>query len=83
MEPSPLFASLGQCCSSFGVAETEYAGHARDLGASLDLDTVDGLVTCGGDGILWELVNGLSCAPFLTCEEFLVLPRTSCHFFFS
>ena len=41
------------------VQETEYAGHARDLGASLDLDTVDGLVTCGGDGILWELVNGL------------------------
>ena len=41
------------------VFETEYARHAIQLAKTIDLDSLDGLVICGGDGSFHELVNGM------------------------
>jgi diacylglycerol kinase family enzyme len=41
------------------LAETEYRGHARLLGARAVEDGVDVVVTLGGDGTVNEVVNGL------------------------
>lgn len=41
------------------VLVTKYPGHARNIVSSQDLSQVDGIVTIGGDGILYEVVNGL------------------------
>lgn len=38
---------------------TERAGHARTLVSSSDLSDISGIVTVGGDGLLYEVVNGL------------------------
>jgi diacylglycerol kinase (ATP) len=38
---------------------TSHAGHARTLAASCDLDGLDGIVAAGGDGTLFEVLNGL------------------------
>ena len=40
---------------------TERPGHARSMVSSADLSEVDGIVTVGGDGLLYEVVNGLRC----------------------
>ena len=40
------------------VHETKYAGHTSDLAHSLDLQGVNCLAACGGDGTIHELVNG-------------------------
>jgi len=41
------------------VRETEFAGHTREYGATLDLAGVDALCVCGGDGSIHELINGM------------------------
>ena len=41
------------------VHETEYAGHARDLAASVPVAGYDGFVVVGGDGTIHEAVNGM------------------------
>ena len=38
---------------------TRYAGHGKKLVASTDLSDFDGLVAAGGDGTLFEVLNGL------------------------
>ena len=38
---------------------TEYAGHARELAAKSELSGFDGIVAAGGDGTLFEVLNGL------------------------
>jgi len=38
---------------------TRYAGHGREIAASADLSNFDGLVAAGGDGTLFEVLNGL------------------------
>ncbi len=43
----------------FLTYETEYAGHARDYARSLLLEEADVLLPIGGDGTLFEVVNGL------------------------
>jgi sphingosine kinase len=40
---------------------TERPGHARSLISSADLSDIDGIATVGGDGLLYEVVNGLRC----------------------
>eukprot|EP01095_Lingulamoeba_sp_RSL-Kostka_P011052 TRINITY_DN4116_c0_g1_i1.p1 TRINITY_DN4116_c0_g1~~TRINITY_DN4116_c0_g1_i1.p1 ORF type:complete len:587 (-),score=166.38 TRINITY_DN4116_c0_g1_i1:130-1737(-) len=41
------------------VKETEYAGHAEELAKSMELNDCDGIVTVSGDGLLFEVVQGL------------------------
>jgi len=38
---------------------TRYAGHGKELVASTDLSDFDGLIAAGGDGTLFEVLNGL------------------------
>ena len=42
------------------VRTTEYAGHARDLVRECDLSVLDCLVIVSGDGLLNEVIDGLS-----------------------
>ena len=41
------------------IKKTEYAGHAYDFAKSLDFNNVDGICAIGGDGTLYELINGM------------------------
>jgi diacylglycerol kinase (ATP) len=41
------------------VAPTRHAGHAVDLVAEADLGAFDGVIAAGGDGTLFEVLNGL------------------------
>eukprot|EP00698_Gefionella_okellyi_P023838 TRINITY_DN8256_c0_g1_i1.p1 TRINITY_DN8256_c0_g1~~TRINITY_DN8256_c0_g1_i1.p1 ORF type:complete len:600 (-),score=113.94 TRINITY_DN8256_c0_g1_i1:50-1849(-) len=41
------------------VLVTRYAGHATDIGRTIDLDTVDILATVSGDGLMHETVQGI------------------------
>ena len=45
--------------SELTILTTEYAGHARELVAGSQLEGFDGLVAAGGDGTLFEVLNGL------------------------
>jgi hypothetical protein len=45
------------------VIETNAAGHAREIGRTIDLTTVDRLVTVSGDGLFNELINGIMDRP--------------------
>ena len=44
---------------TYEMIETEYQGHARQIAQHLDLSKYDVLTTLSGDGLFWELVNGL------------------------
>ncbi len=50
------FESLG---ISTSFRQTRYPGHGRELVAAADLSSFDGLVAAGGDGTLFEVLNGL------------------------
>lgn len=39
--------------------ETEYAGHAAEHASKIDIDSYDALVTISGDGLFYEVLNGL------------------------
>ena len=41
------------------VLHTEYAGHAFDFANTLDFARYDGLCAIGGDGTMYELINGM------------------------
>lgn len=42
---------------------TEYSGHAAEMMQSLNLLDFDGIVICSGDGLVYEVVNGLMRRP--------------------
>ncbi|KAI5284761.1 sphinganine kinase lcb4, partial [Ascosphaera acerosa] len=39
---------------------SEYSGHATDIAAALDVDRYDVIAACSGDGIPYEVFNGLA-----------------------
>ena len=41
------------------ILQTEYAGHASELANTLDLSGYNGLCAIGGDGTLFEIINGM------------------------
>jgi diacylglycerol kinase (ATP) len=45
------------------IKTTAHTGHARELVAGTDLSEFDGVVSAGGDGTLFEVVNGLMAHP--------------------
>ena len=51
-----IFSSAG---TKITVLHTEYAGHAFDFANTLDFVGYDGLCAIGGDGTMYELINGM------------------------
>ena len=51
-----IFSSAG---ANITVLHTEYAGHAFDFAKTLDFVGYDGLCAIGGDGTMYELINGM------------------------
>ena len=51
-----VFSSAG---TNITVLHTEYAGHAYDFAKTLDFVGYDGLCAIGGDGTMYELINGM------------------------
>ncbi|OJJ49735.1 hypothetical protein ASPZODRAFT_57812 [Penicilliopsis zonata CBS 506.65] len=42
---------------------TQYSGHAREIAAQIDVDSYDAIVCCSGDGLPYEVFNGLAQKP--------------------
>lgn len=42
----------------FDFRQTEYAGHGTEIIKSLDFSSYDGIVISGGDGTIFEMING-------------------------
>ena len=53
---SPIFDKSGV---HLDVLQTEYAGHAGELANNLDFSGYNGLCAIGGDGTLFEIINGM------------------------
>jgi len=51
-----IFSSAG---TNITVLHTEYAGHAFDFANRLNFDNYDGLCAIGGDGTMYEIINGM------------------------
>ena len=51
-----IFSSAG---TNITVLHTRYAGHAFDFAKTLDFVGYDGLCAIGGDGTMYELINGM------------------------
>ena len=45
--------------TEISVLHTEYAGHAFDFANTLDFNGYDGLCAIGGDGTMYEIINGM------------------------
>lgn len=65
----PIISEAGL---SFNLIQTERQNHARELVQSLNLSEWDGIVTVSGDGLLYEVLNGLLDRP--DWEEALKTP---------
>ncbi|XP_056652687.1 sphingosine kinase 2 [Monodelphis domestica] len=65
----PMISEAGL---SFNLIQTERQNHARELVQGLRLSEWDGIVTLSGDGLLYEVVNGLLARP--DWEEAVKIP---------
>ena len=45
--------------AKINVLKTAYAGHARDYAKTIDYKGYDGICAVGGDGTMFELINGM------------------------
>jgi len=52
----PIFKQAG---AEVDIKETRYAGHARIMANTLNLNGYDGFCAIGGDGTMHEIVNGM------------------------
>lgn len=57
---APIFAAA-RC--QVDVQSTEYRGHAIEIAEKLDIDAYDAVVCCSGDGLPYEVFNGLGKRP--------------------
>jgi len=55
-QAAPLLEQKG---IQFDMARTDYAGHALLIAQQLDPSRYDGVIAVGGDGTLFEILNGL------------------------
>ncbi|EEH46778.2 uncharacterized protein PADG_02876 [Paracoccidioides brasiliensis Pb18] len=56
----PIFAAA-RC--KIDVESTTYRGHAIDIVEKLDIDAYDVVAACSGDGVIYEIFNGLAKKP--------------------
>lgn len=45
------------------IVETQFSGHARKFAQEVDINSIDGIVCVSGDGLVWEVLNGLMSRP--------------------
>lgn len=57
---APIFAAA-HC--QVDVQETTHGGHAMEIAQKIDIDAYDAIVCCSGDGLLYEVFNGLGKRP--------------------
>ncbi|CAI7634457.1 unnamed protein product [Penicillium pancosmium] len=57
---APIFAAA-RC--QVDVQTTEHRGHAIEIAEQLDLDAYDAIICCSGDGLPYEVFNGLGRRP--------------------
>ncbi|KGO39250.1 ATP-NAD kinase, PpnK-type [Penicillium expansum] len=57
---APVFAAA-KC--QVDVQTTEYRGHGIEIAENLDIDAYDAVVCCSGDGLPYEVFNGLGKRP--------------------
>lgn len=53
---APIF-SAARC--QVDIQSTEYRGHAIEIAEQLDIDAYDAVICCSGDGLPYEVFNGL------------------------
>jgi YegS/Rv2252/BmrU family lipid kinase len=57
-----LFSKIKEALSKkrieFDFAQTEYAGHGTEIIKNLNFDKYNGIVVSGGDGTIYEMLNG-------------------------
>ena len=56
----PIF-SAARC--SIDMVKTKYQGEAMEIAEKLDIDGYDMIVSCSGDGLVYEIFNGLGKRP--------------------
>ncbi|KKK24054.1 hypothetical protein AOCH_004708 [Aspergillus ochraceoroseus] len=56
----PVFAAA-HC--QLDVQETTHSGHATEIAEQIDIDAYDAIVCCSGDGLPYEVFNGLAKKP--------------------
>lgn len=59
----PIFAAA-RC--EVDVEKTQYMGHAIEIAQSIDIDAYDIVASCSGDGLPYEVFNGLARKPNAT-----------------
>lgn len=55
-----LVPVLEICGISFKITATTHRGHAREIASTFDYKKTDGLVVAGGDGLVSEVITGLT-----------------------
>ncbi len=65
---------LKQVGVSYEIFATAYSDHAHSWIAQADLSPFDGIIAAGGDGTLFEVVNGLMSQPAKSRIPFGVIP---------
>jgi len=69
-----VHAQIRQAGLEVDVVLTERRGHAAEIVASADLSNYDGVIAAGGDGTVFEVVNGCFRNPAGPAVPFGVLP---------
>ncbi|XP_019628153.1 PREDICTED: sphingosine kinase 2-like [Branchiostoma belcheri] len=67
-----VVSMLGEADISFNMVVTERSGHAHDLMRDLDVSEWNGVVVVSGDGLIYEVINGLMDRP--DWEEAIKMP---------
>jgi len=58
----------------FDYAQTEYAGHGTEIVKNINFENYDGIVASGGDGTIFEVLNGYFANPSKKRIPFGVIP---------
>ncbi|KAM8927042.1 sphingosine kinase 2 [Pelodytes ibericus] len=60
---SHILPMISEADISYNLIQTERQNHARELVQSINLEEWDGIVVISGDGLLYEVINGLMGRP--------------------
>ncbi|KAF4688904.1 protein kinase kinase kinase [Perkinsus olseni] len=63
---------LDRAHRKYSVVQTDHPGHAGEIARSIDLEKIGAIAAVGGDGLVYELVNGMAERPDAS-EAFAIL----------